>query len=300
MQNDRDVAVSVVIPSYNASPSICNCVDSILRQQAEFAFEIIVVDSSEDDTAALLNRRYPQVTVIRSQKRLYPGEARNIGIKAARASIIAFIDADCVACDHWLETICSRHESGYAAIGGSIANGNPGGTLGWAEYFLEFTEFLPSSPVREVRTMPTCNISYKKSDAFGQFGFFPSLRTAEDTHFNWILVKNGKRLLFDPSIRIAHICNRTIGRFLMNQKALGAGFWESRSESKMPGSAAARYLWPLLPFARLFLIARRISVWNPGMLPDFVKSLPFLILGLVAWQHGFVRAHFFGRHSGDF
>jgi glycosyltransferase involved in cell wall biosynthesis len=266
-------------------------------QEVEFEYEIVVVDSSEDDTAALLYERYPQVKVIRSEQRLYPGEARNIGVKSASGSIIAFIDADCIACDKWLETIRQKHELGYVAIGGAIVNGNPQSTLGWAEYLLEFTEFLPSSPLREVRTIPTCNISYKKTDVFERYGLFPSMRTGEDTRFNWMLVENGERILFDPSIQISHICDRQFAGFLRNQKILGAGFAESRSQTRMPGSVVAKFLWPLLPFIRLFLITKRVTIWNRQMILELIQSFPFVIVGLIAWQYGFFCTHCFGRHS---
>jgi glycosyltransferase involved in cell wall biosynthesis len=297
MPMNETIVASVIIPSFNSSKSICNCVRSVLLQEVKFEFEIVVVDSSEDDTVAVLRERFPQVKIIRSAKRLYPGEARNLGVKSASGVIIAFIDADCIACDKWLETIYQRHESGYIAIGGAIANGNPESTLGWAEYFLEFTEFLPSSPVRELRTIPTCNISYKKDEAFGRYGFFPAMRTAEDTTFNWMLVKNEERILFDPSIKIAHTCNRRLWAFLRNQEILGAGFSESRSRTKMPGSAAVKYLWPILPLVRLFLITKRVMIWDRQMLFKLIQSLPFVVIGLLTWHYGVLHSHFFARRS---
>lgn len=292
MPSSGRVAVSVIIPSYNAGKSICDCVKSILEQQAEFEFEIIVVDSSKDGSAALLYERFPKVKIIRSERRLYPGEARNIGIKSASGSIVAFIDADCIACDSWLKTIIQKHQLKYAAIGGAIINGNSESILGWAEYLLEFTEFFPSSPLREVRTVPTCNISYKKSDVFERYGFFPSMRTGEDTSYNWMLVQSGQRILFDPSIRVVHICDRTFRRFLKNQKLLGGGFAESRFRSRMPGRIAAKYLWPTLPVVRLLLIVKRVALWNPRKILKLMQSFPFVLLGLIAWQHGFLCSYF--------
>lgn len=297
MSNMGNTIVSVIIPSYNSKKTIFNCLESIIRQKAEFEFEIIVVDSSEDDTALVLEQRFPQVKVIKLEQRAYPGEARNIGVKAASGSVIAFTDADCVACQGWLEKIYQRRQLDYVAVGGAILNGNCKSTLSWAEYFLEFSEFLPFSPLREVRTIPTCNISYKKKEVFEQYGFFPLMRTAEDTTFNWMLIENGEKLLFDPSIKIAHIHNRNFKAYLRNQNLLGAGFAESRMQTKMPGTIALKYLFPLLFFVRFWLITKRVITWNRQLLFRLIQSSPLVIVGLVAWNYGLISTYFFRKQS---
>ncbi len=291
-----NIIVSVVIPCYNSKRTIFNCLKSILLQKVKFEFEVVVVDSSEDDTSNILTKQYPQVKVIRLQQRAFPAKARNIGIKEASGAIIAFIDADCVAYEGWLEKIYQKHQCGYVAVGGAVLNGNPKSILGWAEYLLEFSEFIPLSPLREVRTIPTCNISYKKREVFDRYEFFPSMRTAEDTSFNWMLVENGEKILFDPSIKIAHIHNRNFKSFLTNQNILGVGFAESRMNTKMPGNFVLKYLSPLLFFARLWLITKRVITWDRQLIIKFLQSLPIIIAGLATWYYGLVRTYYSKKH----
>lgn len=89
--------VSVIIPSYNRCQSLPRALDSVLAQTRP-AEEIIVVDDGSDDgTAAMLARDYPELTCLVQDNRGVSA-ARNTGIRAARGDWIALLDSD----DEWL------------------------------------------------------------------------------------------------------------------------------------------------------------------------------------------------------
>jgi glycosyltransferase involved in cell wall biosynthesis len=89
--------VSVIIPSYNRCQSLPRALDSVLAQTRP-AEEIIVVDDGSDDgTAAMLARDYPELTCLVQDNRGVSA-ARNAGIRAARGDWIALLDSD----DEWL------------------------------------------------------------------------------------------------------------------------------------------------------------------------------------------------------
>ncbi len=87
--------VSVVIPVHNGEAFITDAVRSAL-DQAGVATEIIVVnDASNDRTAAALaGIDSPRVRVIDLQRNIGGAQARNLGVREARADLIAFLDAD--------------------------------------------------------------------------------------------------------------------------------------------------------------------------------------------------------------
>ena len=92
----RTPTVSVVIPLYNKGPHIARAIDSVLAQ-SERDFEIVVVNDASTDGGAESVGRYSDRR-IRLIHRDAPGPgghaARNAGIKAASAPLIAFLDAD--------------------------------------------------------------------------------------------------------------------------------------------------------------------------------------------------------------
>ncbi len=83
--------VAVVIPAFNAERYLGDALRS-LRDQSLQPDEVVVVDDgSTDRTAAIAQQA--GATVIRQQQR-GPGAARNRGVEATTAPLIAFLDAD--------------------------------------------------------------------------------------------------------------------------------------------------------------------------------------------------------------
>ncbi len=85
--------VSVIIPAYNRAALLPRAIDSVLSQSG-VDFELLVVDDgSSDDTAAVL-RTYGRSLSHISQAHQGVSAARNAGIRAARAPLLAFLDSD--------------------------------------------------------------------------------------------------------------------------------------------------------------------------------------------------------------
>ena len=154
--------LSVIIASYNSSSTIANCLRSLRRQTTDKPFEVIVIDSSNDATDQLVAQQFPEIRLLHFKERKYPGDARNAGVEAARADIVASIDADCVAREDWVEEVLRAHQDPSLVIGGVIENANPGSYVGWAAYLCEFTQWMPGAPRRWLADIATANISYKR------------------------------------------------------------------------------------------------------------------------------------------
>ncbi|RPJ75440.1 MAG: glycosyltransferase family 2 protein, partial [Acidobacteria bacterium] len=90
--------VSVVIPAYNAAAMIGDALRSVFAQTFT-DFEVVVVDDgSTDDTARVVEALGAGVVRLIRQANRGPAAARNAGIAASTAPLIAFLDAD----DEWL------------------------------------------------------------------------------------------------------------------------------------------------------------------------------------------------------
>lgn len=103
--------VSVVIPAYNAATTLPETLASVFAQT--FAdYEVIVVDDgSTDPTPALLAAYGDRIRVLRKANEGRPSTTRNLGARAARGELVAFLDAD----DRWQPEKLARQVALFAA-----------------------------------------------------------------------------------------------------------------------------------------------------------------------------------------
>jgi glycosyltransferase involved in cell wall biosynthesis len=293
--------LSIIVPSYNSRRTIMRCLQSLHRQEAEFSYEIIVVDSSDDGTGDLVKSQYPGIKLIRMPERTLAGAARNVGIEAAQGRILAFTDADCEVETGWGKKILQAHQDeSCAAVGGAVLNALPLNPVAWSCYLLEFSEQLPSSPKRFVSLLATCNISFKRY-VFQRHGSFPShLSASEDMVFAWRLASAGERLLFDPTIRIHHIFRPDFHSFIRHQLWLGEWSARARTSIDLPHAWAAEHpLRWLVPVVRLARIQGRLIRRDPVKFLLFNLLLPVCLSGLAAWGIGFCQKSRLERRDLD-
>lgn len=96
--------VSVVIPTYGRFEQLERAVRSVMSQQCDCIFEVVVVDDNPPDSqlsqqiSSMLASRFPAIRHIANSGRRGGAGARNTGIEQARGKWIAFLDDD----DEWL------------------------------------------------------------------------------------------------------------------------------------------------------------------------------------------------------
>ncbi len=78
--------------------------EALILQVTVFSYEIIVIDNNSDGIEMLKSRpHYDRVIWLTSDIR-NPYTSRNIGIKASKGRVLAFLDAKCKTTDDWIET----------------------------------------------------------------------------------------------------------------------------------------------------------------------------------------------------
>jgi GT2 family glycosyltransferase len=278
--------VSVIIASYNARQTIGACIRSLLEQDTRRPHEVIVVDSSSDGTGDLVAREFPSVKLLRQPRRRYPGDARNIGVRAARGAIVAFTDADCVADPGWVEAIARAHRA-HGAVGGCIANANPESYVGWAAYFCEYSQWLPGQQQKTMSDIPTANLSYKR-ELFERHGGFIEGTYCSDTDFNWRIGRAGQKLLFAPSVRVAHHNIDRPVRFLRHEYFHGRSFGRVRVAAQRFSTARRLAYAALAPLILGKLLVHRTvkNCASPVYLPQFLGAWPLFALGVGCWTLG--------------
>lgn len=91
--------VSVIIPAYNAEGTIEYAIQSVLEQTVPELEVITIDDASTDGTTCVVEGiRDSRVRLLRSARNSGPAAARNSGLKHAKGTWVAFLDAD----DEWV------------------------------------------------------------------------------------------------------------------------------------------------------------------------------------------------------
>lgn len=111
--------ITVVIPAYNEARLLRACLNAPGLRVTKGAARIVVADNgSSDDTVGIA--RECGAEVVRASRR-GAAAARNAGIATADTEYIAFIDADCVAREGWLDELYrALSESSHAGVGGRM------------------------------------------------------------------------------------------------------------------------------------------------------------------------------------
>ena len=283
--------VSVIVPCYQSERTIRRCLHAIANQQTTVPFEIIVVDSSTDHTSRIVAEEFPDAQLIHLPERTYAGKARNYGIRAARGTYCLMIDSDCLAAPDVIERMLARHaEANYAAVSGALGNGTRQSLSGWLGYLMEFREFMPSTPLRLVKSAPPAAMMYHK-ELFARYGGYEEDEVAEDLLFHWKVTQAGESVLFDPAIVATHL-NRTGWRQVFTYQAyLGRISAVARKRSQQTGYILIRYpaLVALMPAFRLLRMIRWMAVYDRKTLLALLIAWPLILIGLIFWSFGFWR-----------
>ncbi len=285
------MSVSVIIASYNSSGTIRRCLDS-LEAQIHPGVEVIVADSSSDDTPDILAMEYPWVRLIRSPLRRYPGAARNEAISEANGEILAFIDADCIADDDWIERCIAAQQEWGPVVGGSVKNANPADRNGWIYYFAEFARWMPSGDGGWMEEIPTCCLTVQRS-VLERTGLFRTEGYCSDTAFHWRLAKAGISSRFEPAMSVSHINPTSVKGILTKMLMHGEHFARTRCEEKQISRPVAFALWLGAPLLPALLVGRRIrQIWrDESHRQRLVLTIPGLTAALTAWSVGEWRGY---------
>jgi glycosyltransferase involved in cell wall biosynthesis len=196
--------VSIIIPAYDVAEFIGEALESVLAQSFT-DYEIIVINDGSPDTEILeraLTSYMSRIVYIKQENRGVSA-ARNAGIKAARGSLIAFLDADDTWLPNYLVTQVKRIQADpnidvlypNVMMFGGIAEGGE-----------EFMSRCPSNGdvTFERLLSQECNVSncsIARRDTIMRVGMFDeSLRSVEDFDLWLRVIKTGGRIAYHRDV----------------------------------------------------------------------------------------------------
>ena len=210
--------ISVIVPALNESTGIARCLTALQRQSMPaHQFEILVMDNGSTDGTVDIARQFtPHVHT-------FPGVAigalRNEGARLARGSVLAFIDADCVASRTWLEGAVAALADGGAAVGNKYDLPPDGG-------WIEAAWLGGVAPGRwQAHELWTGNLIVARETFLACGGFDETLVSYEDVALSHALRSKGP-LFCDDRVRVTHVGGpRTLLEFARQQLWHGFEEW---------------------------------------------------------------------------
>lgn len=265
-------SVSVVVPAYNSAAYLPRCLSSLTSQRyPRDRYEVIVVDDgSTDDTARIAHEiahAWDGHMIVLRESNGGPASARNAGISASAAPLVAFIDADCVADPDWLSALVGaldEAEANAAGVGGPIINVAP---RDWVSRYLDACSFYRHR-MRDGRVeyLLTQNVAFRRSALLQMGGFVAREGVwAEDSDLSFRLTQAGYSLLLSERGAVTHYGSPTSVRDLwkklylygIGNAALGANWGKRRAPGReLVRRAGAVVLAPALALR----LARRAGI----------------------------------------
>ena len=268
--DEKDIKLSIIIPTYNNKQSLANTVESLFSQSRNNnIYEIIVVDDGSNDGTGTLFSNKNGISYYR-QENMGPAAARNLGIKKSRGAIIAFTDDDCIMDQNWISEIMDTFETDPGLCG---VEGRTISDFGLNCFFTHGI-FLPSKK----DNFSTCNIAYRKK-IFEEIGLFDERfdrAWREDTDLAWRILDKGHKIAFNPKVIVFHPA-KYIGFFQRFKKSI-IYFYEVLLFKKHPARYNRQIHKPILGItstnktAYLFIFFLAMLLWL-----FFVKRSIFLV-----------------------
>ena len=216
------VAVCVIIPVLDDAARLLTCLDALESQIGAPDFEVLVVDNGSHDGTAVRARAHRLAPRVLFEPQRGSYAARNAGLTASTAPVLAFTDADCVPSSTWVA-------AGFASLQASPITGgevrslrSPTPTL-WERY--DRALYLRQEQlVDQGGFAATANLWIRREvlEAVGPFA--AHLRSSGD--FEWCLraAAGGFPTAYAPDVVVEHAPRTTARQTWELHRRLGAGW----------------------------------------------------------------------------
>jgi len=222
----REYKLSIITVNYNGLKDTCALIETIPFNDT---MEMIVVDNaSNNDEAIIIQNKYPQVHVVRSDRNLGFAGGNNLGIKASKGEYLFFVNNDTIFKDFNVQTLISRLESSHR-----IAMVCPKIRFAWGSNPIQFAGYTPLSPITVRNKAIGCGEEDRgqydephptpyahgaamlvKREAIEKVGLMPECYFLYYEELDWsmMMTRAGYEIWYDPACTIYHKESQATGQ----------------------------------------------------------------------------------------
>jgi hypothetical protein len=270
------ISVLIARASRQDGGRLAQTLQALRAQDCTFTFEVLVVDRIDDAFSRAMRQRFAEVRWEACDARTTLPQMRTMGLRSARAALVAVTEDHCVPSPAWLSAFAAAFERQPQAVaaGGSVRNGLTDTNLDWATYLCEYAAFAPPWRDGPCTDLPGMNVAYRRdallalpSDLLTR-GFWEATAHAQ-------LQPDGELIAVDDAV-VDH-CKRFSLRGFVQQRFIYSRHYAGARFASWPARAAAALASPLL----LPLLSMRL--WRalrgkPDLRRRTLHALPYLLL----------------------
>jgi GT2 family glycosyltransferase len=221
-----------------------------VRDQVPAPDQVIVIVDHNPELLARVSAAFPDLTVVPNDGPPGLSGARNTGLRAVTAEIVAFLDDDAAAEPGWLAALAAPYVDAHVAAVGGWAE--PEWDAGRPAWFPEEFAWVVGCSYRglpigdaDVRNMLGCNMSFRRAALLGIGGFDARLGRvrdhpvgAEETELCIRLrqAAPGSRIVHRPAARVVHHVPASRGRWAYFRARCQAEGWSKALLSRIVGA----------------------------------------------------------------
>jgi rhamnosyltransferase len=200
----RVVFVSIVIRTYNEQRHLPELLVAISRQEVDFDYETVIVDSgSTDDTLDIAVKFGCRITHIPKLEFTF-GRSLNIGCEEADGKVLVFISGHCIPSDtDWLVKLTAPVRDGIAQYSYGRQVGRDTTKFSESQVFLKYYP-AAGKLVQEGFFCNNANAAVSRA-AWEQHKFDESLTGLEDMKLAKTIVENGHPIAYVAEAPVFHI-----------------------------------------------------------------------------------------------
>ena len=230
--------VSIITINYNGLKDTCELMESLPIDDA--SLEVIVVDNaSKEDEASVIEQRFPQVKVIRSQQNLGFAGGNNLGIQVAHGKYLFFINNDTLLGSEKGIVNSEKFASAFQPLINRLESDpkigivSPKIKFSWGDNPIQFAGYTPLSSItmrnRAIGCGETDNGQYEtphttpyahgaammvKREVIDKAGLMPECYFLYYEELDWSMIirRAGYIIWYEPACTIFHKESQTTGQ----------------------------------------------------------------------------------------
>jgi mycofactocin system glycosyltransferase len=284
--------VAIIVPTFGRVDGVRRCLASLrdLEYPRDLIDLVIVEDAHPDGARILAEADRVGARTVRRGSNGGPTAARNSGIAATTAQILAFVDSDCVVPADWLARLIPElADPAIWATAGRVRGTADATVIGRYECVrspLDMGAVAHDLDVADGRHfMPTANVLMTRTGLTTLGGFDETLRIGEDVDLCLRILAAGGRARYLPDVVVGHERRRNLAAFARQR----AGYAASEAPLVARHPALARSIpVPAVPAMVAFVLAG----WPLGGRVGVRIGLAAGILGtqMLVWRRWSQRA----------